>query len=94
MVGRFLTPMKNTRVPIPVARAGQSILDSALVRIFMAGDEGHVGRIIPVGQGDARIGRRTDGGGDAGNDLEGNAGRDEYFRLFSAAAEDEGISRL
>ena len=47
-----------------------------------------------VGDGDAGVGGHGDGGGDAGHDLEGDAGVAQRLRLLAAAAEDERVAAL
>jgi len=47
-----------------------------------------------VCHGDAAIGRRRDGGGDAGDLLKGHAGPGQRLQLLSAPAEDEGVAPL
>ena len=54
------------RVPVDVG--------AALGRVLVAGDHGEAGRQAAVGDRDARVGRRGDRGGDAGHDLERDAG--------------------
>ena len=72
----------------------QTTAPRVLVVGLVAGREGDGACRPAVRQRDARIGRRRDGGGDAGDDDEGDAGVDERFGLFAAAAEDEGIAAL
>ena len=47
-----------------------------------------------MGDRDAGVGRRGDAGGDAGDDLEGDAGLAQHLRLLAAAAEDERVAAL
>ena len=47
-----------------------------------------------MGQGDAGIGRRRDGRGDARHDFKGDPGGREHLGLLAAPAEDEGIAAL
>ena len=49
---------------------------------------------VPVGQRYARIGRASEGGRDARNDLEIDAVPAQRLDLLAAAAEDEGVSAL
>ncbi len=60
----------------------------------MARDEGHRGRVAPVGERDPRIGGHGDRGGDPGDDLEGDTRLPEDLRLLASPAEDEGIASL
>ena len=60
----------------------------------MARDEGQRRAEAAMGDGDAGIGGRGDGGGHAGHDLEGHTRRDQRFGLLAAAAENEGIAAL
>ena len=73
--------------------AGQGMSDGS-VFFFVAGDEGEAGIEIAVGDGDSGVGRRGDGGGDAGDDFKGNMRRRQGETFFSAAAEDEWIAAL
>ena len=47
-----------------------------------------------MGERDAGVGRRGDGGGHAGHDDERHAGGDQRLGLLAAAAEDERIAAL
>ena len=60
----------------------------------VAGDEGHGGSVLAVRQRHAGVGRDAERRGDAGNDLEGDAGIGQRFGFFAAAAEDERIAAL
>ena len=72
----------------------QAMAPRVLVVGLVAGGEGDGARQPAMGQRNARVGRRGDGGGDAGDDDEGDAGVDERLGLFAAAAEDERIAAL
>ena len=58
----------------------------------MAGDEGHGLGVVAVGERDASVGGRAEGGGDAGDDSAGNARRLQGLRLLAATAKDEGVA--
>ena len=58
----------------------------------VAGDEGHGGGVLAMGQRHAGISGDAQRRGDAGHDLEGDAGGGERFGLFAAAAEDERVA--
>src|SRR6185436_14213186 len=60
----------------------------------MPGYESHTVGRAAVGDRNAKHCRHADAGGDAGNDLDLDAGGLEHGELFCAAAEDEGISAL
>src|SRR5208337_2133418 len=62
--------------------------------MLMAGDECHRGGDIPVGQGDARIGRRADTGRHPGHNFKGNPGIGQGLALLAAATEDERVAPL
>ena len=64
------------------------------VRILVAGEKHDGGTVGAVRERHAGIGRRGERGGDAGHDLERNAGVDERLGLLAAAAEDERIAAL
>ena len=60
----------------------------------MAGGEDDVGGAVAAGEGAADGGGGGERGGDAGDDLEGNAGIGEGGHLFGGAAKDERIAAL
>ena len=62
--------------------------------IFVTGDDGDGGRIGPVRERNARVGRTGNGTGNAGNFLKGNARVHEFLGLFAAASENVGIAAL
>ena len=62
------------------------------VSLAVAGDEGHGLGVVAVGERDASVGGRAEGGGDAGDDAAGNARRLQGLRLLAAAAKDEGVA--
>ena len=65
-----------------------------LVVVLVAGDDGEGRGEAAVGDRHAGVGGRGDGGSDAGDDLEGDAGGCERERFLAAAAEDEGVAAL
>jgi hypothetical protein len=75
-----------------VARFARFVL--VFLFLLVAGDEREAGVEVPVRDGDARVRRRRDGGGDAGDDFEGDANFRQRFALFPAAAEDERVTAL
>ena len=60
----------------------------------MAGDERDAAGQLALGDGDAGVGGRGDAGGDAGDDLERDAGLAQQLRLLAAAAEHERVAAL
>ena len=74
------------RVPVDV--------DRALGRVLVPGDDGEVRRHAPVGDRDPGVGGRADGAGDAGHDLERDAGGGERLGLLAAPAEHERVAAL
>ena len=62
------------------------------VALAVAGDEGHGLGVVAVGERDASVGGRAEGGGDAGDDAAGNARRLQGLRLLAATAKDEGVA--
>ena len=50
--------------------------------------------VVAVGDRDAGVGRGGDPGGDAGDDLERDAGGGQRLGLLAAAAEDERVAAL
>ena len=52
---------------------------TGLVRVLVAGDDGHRRGEVAVGQRDARIGRGRDGAADAGHFLKGHAGGQQFL---------------
>ena len=69
------TPMRMTIVPPTRATASQSTVPVAGAGVLVAGDDGERGRRVAQGHRDAGVGGHGDGRGDAGHDLEGDAGR-------------------
>ena len=63
-------------------------------RVFVAGDEGDGGGHLAVAEGDTRVSGCCNGRGDAGHDLEGDAGLHQHFSLLAAAAEHERVAPL
>ena len=61
---------------------------------LVAGGDGDHGRVIAVGERDARVGGHGDGRGHAGNDLEGHPREPQRFGLLAAATEQRGIAVL
>ena len=58
----------------------------------VGGGEDELGGGGAVGQGRAEVGGYGEGGGDAGDDLEGDVVFAEEGDLFACAAEDEGVA--
>ncbi len=65
-----------------------------LVRVLVAGDERHRGRVFTVGDGDAGVGGRGRGRGHPGDDLEVDALGHQFLDLLGAPAEDERVAAL
>ena len=61
---------------------------------LVAGDEGDHRGVLAMRERHAGVGRDAQRRGDAGHDLERNAGVGQRFGLFAAAAEDERIAAL
>ena len=78
-------------MPGKAASAAQS---SCAVVAGAPGDERDGAREAAVRDRDARVGERGDAGGDAGHDLEGDAGGAQRQRLLAAAAEHERVAAL
>ena len=74
------------------ARPVQVFRKIAILR--MAGDVLQASHLAPLGQRSRQPGRGALRGGDAGNDLDGNAGGPAGGNLFAGAAEDQGIAAL
>ena len=62
--------------------------------VFVTGEDGELGIVRAVGDGDAGIGRAADGGGDAGHDFEGDSGFREFGCFFAAASKNHGVAAL
>lgn len=73
--------------PVPGHGAAQALAG-------VAGDEDHGLGMVAMGQWNAGVSGAAAGGGDAGDDLEGDALLHQCFDLLAAAAEDEGIAPL
>ncbi len=66
----------------------------AVVLLGVAGDEADAVRQAAMGQRNAGVGAAAGRRGDAGDDLEGDAGGGQSLRLLAAAAEGERIAAL
>ena len=64
------------------------------VVVFVSGGEDHVGSEIAMGQRNSGVGGHGDGGGDAGHDLEIDAGCDGGLGFLRAASEDDRVAAL
>ena len=84
------TPIITTSVSIR-AISDQSTIDLFFGRIFVTGDYGEVTCQTAVGDGNAGIRGRGDGGADAGHNFKGQSGLRQRKALFPAATEDEAI---
>ncbi len=62
--------------------------------ILVAGQEDDRGAVRAVGERNSGVGRGSQGGGDPGDDLEGNAGLGQSARLLASASEDERVAAL
>ena len=60
----------------------------------MAGDDVQGGAEIPMGHRNACVGGNRNGGGDAGDLLEGDLVLGEKLQLLTASAKEEGIAAL
>ena len=58
----------------------------------MAGDEDAALCVVPMSQRKAKGGSGAECGGDAGDDVDGNAGRLQDVDFLAAAPEDEGVT--
>jgi len=64
----------------------------SLRRVFMTGENGELGGVVAVGDGDSRISRSGNGAGDAGDDLEADTGFGELSGFLSATTEEHGVA--
>ena len=76
------------------ADQGVEVDGKRLPRLGPACDDMEGGAVVPVGHRDAPVGRRRDGGGDAGDLLKIDARRGQRLQLLAAPAEEEGVPAL
>ena len=62
--------------------------------VFVTGENGELGVVCAVGDGDAGIGRAADGGGDARHDFKRDSGLREFGSFFATASKNHGVAAL